>query len=125
MLDTKPTSKILEQAMLRAATFESIEPRIDFGDGMTTDDFIALTQSTQSALREYNAAVDVINQNAQSIQDMEKRLAEMGDRMVMGIACKHGTQSQEYRMLEKIRRKAKPRVRSVEAKPTEVPAVQN
>jgi hypothetical protein len=125
MLETKVTSKILEQAMLRAATFESIEPKIDFGDGMTVSEFTALTQSTQFALREYNAAVEVINKNAQSIQDMEKRLAEMGDRMVMGVACKHGTQSQEYRMLEKIRRKAKPRVRSAEAKPTEVPVGQN
>jgi hypothetical protein len=56
----------------------------------------------------------VINKNAQAIQEMEKRLVDIGDRMVMGVACKHGIQSQEYRMLEKIRRKAKPRARSVE-----------
>jgi hypothetical protein len=54
---------------------------------------------------------------------MEKRLVEMGDRLIMGVACKHGIQSQEYRMLETIRRKAKPKARSNEAKPVESAAV--
>jgi hypothetical protein len=117
-MDTKQSSKVLDQALLRVATFESIDPKISFGDDMTLREFAALTQATQNSLREYNAAVTLINQTAQSIQDMEKRLMDIGDRMVMGVACKHGIQSQEYRMLEKIRRKAKPKARSAENKPT-------
>lgn len=119
MMDTKQSSKILDQALLRVATFEAIDPKINFGDGITLREFTALTQAAQNTLREYNAAVTIINETAQSIQDMEKRLMDMGDRMVMGVACKHGIQSQEYRMLEKIRRKAKPRARSVEIKAIE------
>jgi hypothetical protein len=123
MLDTKPNSKVLEQALLRAATFKTIDPKINFGEGMTLQEFANLTQATQSSLREYNAAVEVVNKNAQAIQEMEKRLVDIGDRMVMGVACKHGIQSQEYRMLEKIRRKAKPRARSVENRAIESSAV--
>jgi hypothetical protein len=123
MLETKPNSKVLEQALLRAATFKTIDPKINFGEGMTLQEYANLTQATQSSLREYNAAVAVINQNAQAIQEMEKRLVDMGDRMVMGVACKHGIQSQEYQMLEKIRRKAKPRARSVENKAIESSAM--
>jgi hypothetical protein len=122
MLDTKPNSKILEQALLRVATFEAIDPQFDFGDGMTLREFAALTQAAQSSLRTYNDAVAVVNQSAQAIQDMEKRLVDIGDRMVMGVACKHGVQSQEYQMLEKIRRKAKSKGRSAEPKPTNLPA---
>jgi hypothetical protein len=116
-MDPKQTSKILDQALLRVANFEAIDPKINFGDGLTLDKFTALAQSVQTSLREHNAAVAVVNQTTQSIQEMEKRLVEMGDRMVMGIACKHGTQSEEYQMLQKIKRKASPRTKVAGTKP--------
>jgi hypothetical protein len=115
-MDTKQTSKILDQALLRVANLEAIDREMDFGDGLTLGEFAALAQSVQTSLRQHNAAVAVVNQTAQSIQEMEKRLVDMGDRMVMGIACKHGTQSEEFRMLDKIKRKAKHRPRSAENK---------
>jgi TolA-binding protein len=111
-MDTKQTSKVLDQALLRVANLEAIDPQIDFGKGLSLGEFTALAQSVQTSLREHNAAIAVVNQTTQSIQDMEKRLVEMGDRLVMGIACKHGTQSEEYQMLQKIKRKASPRTRA-------------
>jgi hypothetical protein len=124
-MDTKQTSKILDQALLRIANFDAIDSKINFGDGLTLDKFSALAQSVQTALREHNAAVAVVNQTTQSIQEMEKRLVEMGDRMVMGIACKHGTQSEEYQMLQKIKRKASRRPRATETNPEETTSVKS
>jgi hypothetical protein len=124
-MDTKQTSKILDQALLRVANFDAIDPKISFGDGLTLDKFSALAQSVQTALREHNAAIAVVNQTTQSIQEMEKRLVEMGDRMVMGIACKHGTQSEEYQMLRKIKRKASRRPRTTETNPEETTSVKS
>jgi hypothetical protein len=120
-MDTKQTSKILDQALLRVANFEAIDPKISFGGGLTLGEFSALAQSVQTSLREHNAAVAVVNQTTRSIQEMEKRLVEMGDRMVMGIACKHGTQSEEYQMLRKIKRKAAPRTRTAATKAEATP----
>jgi hypothetical protein len=124
-MDTKQTSKILDQALLRIANFEAIDSKINFGDGLTLNEFTALAQSVQTALREHNAAVAIVNQTTQSIQEMEKRLVEMGDRMVMGIACKHGTQSEEYQMLRKIKRKASRRPRATETNPEETTSVKS
>jgi hypothetical protein len=124
-MDTKQTSKILDQALLRIANFEAIDSKINFGDGLTLNEFTALAQSVQTALREHNAAVAIVNQTTQSIQEMEKRLVEMGDRMVMGIACKHGTKSEEYQMLRKIKRKASRRPRATETNPEETASVKS
>jgi hypothetical protein len=121
IMDKKQSSKVLDQALLRVATFQSFDSEIDFGEGLTLKEFAALAQSVQTSLREHNAAVETVKQTAQSIQDMEKRLVDMGDRMVMGIACKHGTQSEEYQMLEQIRRKSKHRAKSAENKPEAKP----
>jgi hypothetical protein len=116
LMETKQSSKILDQALLRVANLETIDPQLNFGDGLTLQEFSILAQSVQNTLREYNAAVATANQTAQTLQEMEKRLVDVGDRIVMGMACKHGTRSPEYQMLSKIRRKSKHRSRTVENK---------
>jgi hypothetical protein len=49
---------------------------------------------------------------------VEKQRVDMGDRIVMGMACKHGISSPEYQTLNTIRRKSKHRSPTTENKTT-------
>lgn len=84
MTRKKRTSRILEKAQLRAAGLKMVDPSLDLGDSCS----LANMQQQMNTLREqieaYNGALAVIDSSKQAIDELEKSLGDLIDRMLTG-----------------------------------------
>jgi hypothetical protein len=91
----KRTSKILDKASARAAGLRSIGPQ-DFGNGVTSAAFEAAVTDTRDRLDDYNQALSTVDEKANLLADSEKRLQDLTERILAGLAAKYGKNSNEY-----------------------------
>jgi hypothetical protein len=59
---------------------------------------------TRAKLNQYNAALSVADQLNDEVQEMERSLVKLHDRMLSAIAAKYGRDSSEYLRVQSVRR---------------------
>ncbi|MEH1839349.1 MAG: hypothetical protein V7L20_11385 [Nostoc sp.] len=94
----KRTSRILEKAELRSSGLKSIVPSIKFDDDNNIEKLIASIEQLRTKIDAYNTALSVIDSSQSEIEEMEKNLSSLSEKMLMAVAIKYGKDSREYEM---------------------------
>ncbi|MGJ5634261.1 hypothetical protein [Nostoc sp. CALU 1950] len=99
----KRTSRVLKKAELRSAGLKAIDSNMDFGDNCDLQNLTKSIEQLRTMLAAYNTALAVIDSSKIKIDEMEKTLSNLTDKMVRGVAFKYGKDSSEYEMAGGIR----------------------
>ncbi|WP_193197710.1 hypothetical protein [Nostoc sp. MG11] len=98
MARQKRTSKVLEKAVRRAASINSIDPNLDLGNGFTLPAFSNLIQKMRTRENAYNTALSSLDKLYREMLATEDELADMIEHMLMAVAIRYGKSSVEYGM---------------------------
>jgi len=117
----KRTPRILEKAELRVSGLKAIDASMDFGDNRNLETLTQIMGKLRSKINAYNTALAVIDSSKTEIEELEKALGDLTDKMLLGVAFKYGKDSREYEMAggvrksERIRRSSISRIKNVAA----------
>ena len=100
----KRTSRVLEKAELRAAGLKAIDTQMDFGDVRNMGNLLQLIEQLRNRIDAYNTALSIIDSSKTEIEDLEKTLGDLTDKMLIGVAFKYGKDSREYEMAGGVRK---------------------
>ncbi len=96
MSRAKKTSQILEIANTRLAGVKSIDAQLDLGNGLSVAEYQAAIEAVRVALEAYNTVLSLVDEKQNEVVAKEKRLRDLHERMLMGVAARHGKDSIEY-----------------------------
>ncbi|OUL17632.1 hypothetical protein BV372_34705 [Nostoc sp. T09] len=97
-------SRILEKAQLRSARLKAINPKMDFGDACDLENMMQQMEKLRGKLETYNSALAVVESTRIEIEEMEKSLGNLSERLLLGVGCKYGKDSSEYMMAGGVRK---------------------
>ncbi|MEH2380287.1 MAG: hypothetical protein V7K27_15605 [Nostoc sp.] len=100
----KRTYRALEKAELRLAGLRAINPDMDFGDTRNIQNITKISQQLRINIDAYNTALSVIDSSKTNMDELEKTLTDLTDKMLIGIAFTYGTDSSEYEMAGGLRK---------------------
>ncbi|PHJ55321.1 hypothetical protein VF14_35925 [Nostoc linckia z18] len=103
MTRRKRSSRILKKAEFRVAGLKAIDPNINFDDTYNLQNLNQLINSFHNMLDEYNAAIAMIDSSRKKLDEMEKTLSHVSDKMLMGVGFKYGKNSNEYELAGGVR----------------------
>lgn len=107
------TSRIVEKAELRVSGLKAIDPNMDFGDNRNLQNMIQLIEQYRAKLNAYNTALIVSDSTKLEMEQLEKSLGELNDKMLIAVAFKYGKDSAEYEMAGGVRKSERVRRSSV------------
>lgn len=94
----KRNSQILDRAQHRAVSLQSIDPELDLGRGLTLQAYLNAIATHKTNLDDYNRTLSAIEQLAIAVEESEKVLKDLSERMLMGVGAIYGKDSEEYVM---------------------------
>ncbi|MEH2118883.1 hypothetical protein [Nostoc sp.] len=100
---TKRSSRILEKAEFRVAGLKAIDPNINFDDTYSLQNLSQLIENFHNMLDDYNAAIAMIESSRKKLDEMEKTLNQVSDKMLVGVGFKYGKNSDEYELAGGVR----------------------
>ncbi|MBN3907484.1 MAG: hypothetical protein HWQ35_13250 [Nostoc sp. NMS1] len=103
MTRRKRSSRILEKAEFRVAGLKAIDPNINFNDTYNLQNLTQLIDNFHNMLDDYNAAIAMIDSSRKKLDEMEKTLSQVSDKMLMGVGFKYGKNSNEYELAGGVR----------------------
>jgi pantoate kinase len=98
MARKKRTSQMLEKAVRRAASINSIDPNLDLGNGLTLSAFSTLIEALRTRENAYNSALSNLDKLYREMLETERELGDMAEHMLLGVATRYGKSSVEYGM---------------------------
>ncbi|MEH1829748.1 MAG: hypothetical protein V7L22_31185 [Nostoc sp.] len=98
MARRKRTSLVLERAVRRAASINSIDPNLDLGNGLTLPAFSTLIETMRTRENAYNTALSTLDKLYREMLEIESELGDMTEHMLMAVATRYGKSSVEYGM---------------------------
>ncbi|MBD2256692.1 hypothetical protein [Pseudanabaena sp. FACHB-2040] len=98
MTRQKRSSSALEKAERRSAGLKAINPQLDLGGGLTLESYLLLIDTLRSHLITYNESLSFVDRAGSTVQDTEKQLGTLSERMLIAVAAKYGKDSYEYEM---------------------------
>ncbi|MBW4560530.1 MAG: hypothetical protein KME32_05105 [Mojavia pulchra JT2-VF2] len=98
MARRKRTSVILEKAVRRAASINSIDPNLDLGNGLTLPAFSRLIERMRNKENAYNTALSNVDKLYSEMLETESQLGDMTEHMLMAVGTRYGKSSVEYGM---------------------------
>ncbi|MEH1838282.1 MAG: hypothetical protein V7L20_05870 [Nostoc sp.] len=99
----KRTSRILEKAQLRSAGLKSIVPNIKFDQDYSLEKLVESIDQLRNKIDVYNTALSVVDSSKTEIEEMEKNLSQLSEKMLMVVGIKYGKDSREYEMAGGVR----------------------
>ncbi|MEH1872598.1 hypothetical protein [Nostoc sp.] len=99
----KRSSRILEKAEFRVAGLKAIDQNIKFDDTYNLQNLTQLIDNFHNMLDDYNAAIAMIDSSKTKLDEMEKTLNQVSDKMLMGVGFKYGKNSNEYELAGGVR----------------------
>ncbi|WP_341530650.1 hypothetical protein WKK05_16055 [Nostoc sp. UHCC 0302] len=100
----KRTYRVLEKAHLRASGLRAIDPKMDFGDSRNLQNMTQLIEQYRSKIDAYNTAISVIDSSRTEMEELDKALKDLTEKMLIGVAFKYGKDSREYEMAGAVRK---------------------
>ncbi|GAP94706.1 ATPase [Leptolyngbya sp. NIES-2104] len=96
---------------------------MDFGEARSLVQMSVQMTRMRDRIESYNRALAEVDSSKKDIDELEKTLADLTDRMLIGVAFKYGKDSREYEMAggmrksDRIRKSSTARIKAtVEAK---------
>ena len=105
----KRTYRALEKAELRVAGLRAINPDMDFGDVRNLQYITQISQQLRTKIDAYNTALSVIDSSKSEMDELEKTLTDLTDKMLIAVAFTYGTDSSEYEIAGGIRKSKRTR----------------
>ncbi|MEL6137934.1 MAG: hypothetical protein AAFR42_11055 [Cyanobacteria bacterium J06628_6] len=105
----KRRSRVLADAIVRLAGIKAINPSLDVGNGLTVKSYDQLITRLKDTLEEYNTAISTLDQLTNVVNELEKEVRDVSGRMLSGVACFYGRDSDEYEMAGGTRRRERRR----------------
>ncbi|MBW4428826.1 MAG: hypothetical protein KME50_31470 [Nostoc desertorum CM1-VF14] len=99
----KRTSRVLEKVELRASGMKSIVPTIKFEEDYTLEKLIKSIDQLRNKLDVHNSALAIVDSSLTEVEEMEKNLKQLSEKMLMVVAIKYGKDSAEYEMAGGVR----------------------
>lgn len=118
----KRSSKVLGKAERRISSLASIASSLDLGNGLTLQTYSSSIEATRQKLAAYNTTLSNLALLYDEMLEAEQRLADLNERMLMGVLTKYGRNSIEYEMAGGKRKRQRRTVKSVSTSDTEQPA---
>ena len=100
----KRTYRVLEKAEFRTAGLKAIDPTMDFGDGRNLESMTQLIEQYRTKIDTYNTALTVIDSSKTEMDELDKTLSDLTEKMLIGVAFKYGKDSREYEMAGGVRK---------------------
>lgn len=105
----KRSSIHLEKAQNRLSAIKSISSSLDLGKGLSVQTYASLVEKTRSRIETYNSTLSMLNADRVAMEEAEKELKELNERMLLGIALEFGKDSPEYEIAGGIRKSKRKR----------------
>ncbi|RCJ19982.1 hypothetical protein A6S26_04430 [Nostoc sp. ATCC 43529] len=99
----KRSSQILKKAQFRVAGLKAIDPNLNFDDTYNLQNLTQLLEKFHNMLNDYNAAIAMIDSSKKKLDEMEKTLSQVSDKMLTWVGCKYGKNSNEYELAGGVR----------------------
>ena len=77
---------------------------MDFGDARNLANMTLLIEQLRTKVDAYNTALSVIDSSKTEIDQLEKNLCDLAEKMLIGVAFKYGKDSREYEMAGGVRK---------------------
>jgi hypothetical protein len=100
----RKSTRILEQAEVRAASLSAIDRNLDFGNNRSLSELKAQIDQLQASINDYNTALSTLGSLRSKIKDQEKALSSLSSDMLLGVAFRYGKDSFEYQMAGGVRK---------------------
>ncbi|MBN3885144.1 MAG: hypothetical protein V7K64_17605 [Nostoc sp.] len=100
----KRTYRVLEKAEFRTAGLKAIDPTMDFGDGRNLESMTQLIEQYRTKIDAYNTALAVIDSSKTEMDELDRNLSDLTEKMLLGVAFKYGKDSREYEMAGGVRK---------------------
>jgi leucyl aminopeptidase (aminopeptidase T) len=94
----KLNSDSLNKANQRAVSLQAIDAQLDLGRGLTLEAYLAAITTHKTNLDDYNRTLSAIEQLARAVEESEKTLKDLTERMLLGVGAHYGKDSEEYVM---------------------------
>ena len=104
MARRKRNSSVLERADRRIESLQSISVELDFGEGLTIQAYTMTINDLRSKLAAYNTALSTIDKLTDDVNNAEKAVIAMSEKMLLGVGSRYGKTSPEYEMAGGARR---------------------
>jgi hypothetical protein len=96
MSKVRRSSEMLDKASSRLEGMKSIQAALDLGNGLSVAVFESSITETRTRLNTYHHYQSLLDEARVELNDAEKSLADISERVLAGIASKFGKDSAEY-----------------------------
>ncbi len=83
-------------AITRLAALKSIDVKMDVGNGLTVALYETAINDLRAKIDDYNTNLSLVDEKKNLIADSERKLQDLSERMLTGVASKFGKNSDEY-----------------------------
>jgi len=104
MARLRRTSTVLDTARQRLAALKEINPKPDFGPGLTVEAFEAAVNALTAEQDAYNGDVSALDEKTNLLDDHEQSLADFNIRILAAVKAIYGPDSSEFEQLGGVRR---------------------
>ncbi|RCJ28229.1 hypothetical protein A6S26_11870 [Nostoc sp. ATCC 43529] len=104
MVRQKRTYRALERAELRVSGLKAIDPSMDFGENRSLQNITQVIEEYRNEINTYNTALTTIDSSMGKMDEFEKVLNDLIEKMLIGVAFKYGKDSREYEMAGAVRK---------------------
>lgn len=99
----KASTAILAKAESRLAGVRSINPKLDFGNGISVVAFEKEILAMRQKIAEYNTLLSNADKASNELEVLDKKMSDFTARMLTGVATNYGRSSNEYEMAGGVR----------------------
>ncbi|MDF5738653.1 MULTISPECIES: hypothetical protein [unclassified Nostoc] len=114
MVQRKRNSTALTKAERRIEGLQTINPELDFGNGLSIVTYNSIVSELREKLASYNQARTIVDKTQNTLLDAERALNSYSEQMLLSVASRYGKNSDEYGMAggtrKSDRKKARPAV---------------
>ncbi|WP_414568853.1 hypothetical protein [Nostoc sp. CCY 9925] len=89
-------SAALDKAQRRLALLKSINEKLDLGHGLTIEAYSRYIDDTRATLEAHNTLVSNVDESRKMMNQKDKGLSELSERMLSAVATIYGRDSMEY-----------------------------
>ena len=92
----KRRSPAIEKAKRRCDAVSTIDPKLDFGEGLTVTAYQSKIKAGNDQLNAYNLLVAETDAASAELRVLESEVAALSRRLLKGVASRFGEDSAEY-----------------------------
>ncbi|ACC81478.1 hypothetical protein [Nostoc punctiforme] len=89
-------SAAVDKAQRRLALLKSINENLDLGHGLTIEAYTRFLDNTRATLEAHNTLLSNLEESRKTMNQMDRGLSELSERMLSAVATVYGKNSMEY-----------------------------